>query len=167
MRNSEVESPLVNHLATVVVFPKLHWQAGNWVDDVLDVTIPSASNRLVHAASSDAQAVTMTNEAFHVGVTGRDVSVILDRSDAVNPANAVVAKSFAGTTGVNSLDDVVLNSINYILLIARTFIWTEKRLGKPCAMHDFLIYWREQLLIETSSKLFKIKQFHIQLLEQI
>ena len=68
---------------------------------------------------------------------------------------------------LNPLDDTVLNSINYILLIAKTFIWKEKRLGKPCTMHDFLIYLREQLLIETSSKLFKTKQFHIQLLEQI
>lgn len=59
----------------------------------------------------------------------------------------------------NPLDDAILNSINFINICAKAFIWKEKRWGTPCLMHDFLPYLREQLLIESSSKLFKHKNF--------
>ena len=67
----------------------------------------------------------------------------------------------------NPLDDAILNSINFINICAKAFIWKEKRWGKPCLMHDFLPYLREQLLIESSSKLFKHKNFVAELLSLI
>ena len=68
---------------------------------------------------------------------------------------------------INDSNDPIIDSINYIFLLAKTFIWKEKRLGKPCTLHEFSIYLHEQLLIEMSSKLFKQKPFYVQLFEQI
>ena len=67
----------------------------------------------------------------------------------------------------NPLDTPDIDMINYIFLIAKTFIWSDKRLGRPCHVHDFILYLREQILIETSSKLFKVKPFLTQLAEQL
>ena len=52
-----------------------------------------------------------------------------------------------------------IDAINFIILVAKSFIWNEKRLGRPCTLHDFLEYLREQILLETASKLFKKKTF--------
>ena len=66
----------------------------------------------------------------------------------------------------NPLEDITLNSINFIILCAKAFIWNEKRWGKPCYLYDFLPYLREQLLIESSTKMFKTKIFVTDLLSK-
>ena len=67
----------------------------------------------------------------------------------------------------NPIDTIEIDAMNYIFLVAKTFIWKDKRLGKPCTMHDFLEYLHEQILIETSSKTFKIRPFLIYLSERL
>ena len=67
----------------------------------------------------------------------------------------------------NELNDLMIDYINFILLTAKVFIWKEKRWGRPCTMHDFLPFLREQLLIENSTCMFKKKPFCIELLEII
>ena len=59
----------------------------------------------------------------------------------------------------------VLDAINYIFLACKVFIWKEKRLGKPCALFDFLPFLREQLLIEAATKTFRKKAFVQELID--
>ena len=59
----------------------------------------------------------------------------------------------------NTLNVDAINSINYILLVARTFIWTMKRHKKTCFIIDFILYLKETLLIENATKTSKIKGF--------
>ena len=67
----------------------------------------------------------------------------------------------------NPLGVTTIDSINFILLVARTFIWNEKRWGKPCHLSDFLPYLRDKLDIELSTKQYKIKPFLNELSELI
>ena len=67
----------------------------------------------------------------------------------------------------NPFDIPEIDIISYVFLVAKTFIWSDKRLGRPCTMHDFIPYLREQVLIETSTKLFKVKPFIVQLSERL
>ena len=59
----------------------------------------------------------------------------------------------------NPLDIIDIDCMNFIFLVVRVFIWKEKRLGKPCAMHDFIPYLCEQLLVDASSNIYRIKPF--------
>ncbi len=59
----------------------------------------------------------------------------------------------------NHFEDITIDSINFILLTAKVYIWKEKRWGMPCTMCDYLPFLREQLLIENSTQLFKRKMF--------
>ena len=67
----------------------------------------------------------------------------------------------------NPLNLSTIDSINFIFLTAKTYIWSEKRWGKPCMLTEFLPYLKEKVLIEDSTKLFKSKPFVKELLEQL
>ena len=67
----------------------------------------------------------------------------------------------------NPSDDKVIDSINFIILAAKTFVWREKRLGKPCYIYDFLPYLTELLLLDNATQLFKRKPFISDLLEML
>ena len=61
----------------------------------------------------------------------------------------------------------MIDSINFIFLAARTFVWREKRLGKPCFLCDFLPYLRELVQLEKATQIFKIKPFLSELFEML
>ena len=58
----------------------------------------------------------------------------------------------------NHYSDVRLDSINFVLLVARTFIWSRKRYNNPCLFIEFLLYLKETLLIEGATRIFKRKK---------
>ena len=65
----------------------------------------------------------------------------------------------------NPLDDNVICSINYMLLVARTFIWIKKRFKKQCHLIDFITYLKEQLMLENATQVFKLRPFVEELLQ--
>ena len=67
----------------------------------------------------------------------------------------------------NEHSDIVLDSVNFILLVARTWVWTQKRFKLPCRFFDFLPYLKEQVLIENATKTFKRKDFLTELLNML
>ena len=67
----------------------------------------------------------------------------------------------------NPLDISIIDAINYVILNAKVFIWKEKRIGKPCFLVDFLLFFREQVLVEMSTRISKVKPFLSYLLEQL
>ena len=67
----------------------------------------------------------------------------------------------------NPLDAITINAVNYVIINAKVFIWKEKRIGKPCHLTDFLPFLREQVLVEISTRISKVKPFLSYLLEQL
>ena len=67
----------------------------------------------------------------------------------------------------NSYNSPEIDAINYIILVAKAYTWNEKRLGRPCNMHDYIKYLHEQILVETSTTIYKKKSFLSLLCEQL
>jgi hypothetical protein len=67
----------------------------------------------------------------------------------------------------NPLNSNLINIFNYIFLNVRSFIWNDKRLGKPCSVIDFLLYLRGQVQLEMATKLHKTKDFILELYEHL
>ena len=65
----------------------------------------------------------------------------------------------------NAQNESTIDAINYILLTAKVFIWREKRWGKPCTLHDYLPYLREQILLDAATQTLKKKPFLMDLLD--
>ena len=65
----------------------------------------------------------------------------------------------------NVQNEPTIDAINYILLTAKVFIWREKRWGKPCTLHDYLPYLREQILLDAATQTLKKKPFLMDLLD--
>jgi hypothetical protein len=105
---TEEDAELVAEFGAIVVFADLDRKARTGIDDVLDVTEPSASRRLDHAASGDDQRLLTAGKTDKVLGVARDGPVILQDVEAVQAGEAMLAKRIRPSRTIGSSGDAVV-----------------------------------------------------------